>query len=111
MDNKMRKILIQLGASYELAGRKLTDDTLLGAANEIYDTIEINEDEVEILFRKARVIADIPTIRVLNEAYKMICKDRPIRNALPPPPSECISKEEYKDMLKQIKDKLDFKGV
>ena len=111
MDNKMRKILIQLGASYELAGRRLTDDTLLGAANEIYDTIEINEDEVEILFRKARVIADIPTIRVLNEAYKMICKDRPIRNSLPPPPSECISKEEYKDMLKQIKEKLDFKGV
>lgn len=111
MDNKMRKILIQLGASYELAGRKLTDDTLLGAAKEINDTIEINEDEVELLFRKARVIADIPTMRVLNEAYKMICKDRPIRNALPPPQSECISKEEYNDMLKQIQEKLDFKGV
>lgn len=111
MDNKMRAIIIQLGASYELAGRKLTDDTLLGAAKEIYDTIEINEDEVQKLFRKARTIADIPTIRVLNEAYKLVCKERPIKNALPPPPSERISKEEYKDMLKQIKEKLVFKGV
>lgn len=109
MDNKMRKILIQLGASYELAGRKLTDDTLLGAAKEIYDTIEINEDEVEILFRKARVIADIPTIRVLNEAYKLVCKERQIKNALPPPESERLSKEEWYDMCKQIAAAL--KGV
>ena len=76
MDNKMRAIIIQLGASYELAGRKLTDDTLLGAAKEIYDTIEINEDEVQKLFRKARTIADIPTIRVLNTRYSR----RPWRN-------------------------------
>lgn len=109
MDNKMRKILIQLGASYELAGRKLTDDTLLGAAKEIYDTIEINEDEVENLFRKARVIADIPTIRVLNEAYKQLCKERPIKNALPPPESERLSKEDWDDMCKQIAEAL--KGV
>lgn len=111
MDNKMRAIIIQLGASYELAGRKLTDDTLLGAAKEIYDTIEINEDEVQKLFRKARTIADIPTIRVLNEAYKLVCKERPIKNALPPPPSERISKAEFQDMLNQIRNKLTLKGA
>lgn len=109
MDNKMKNIMIQLGASYELAGRNISDMTLLGAAKEIYDTIDIREDEVEKLFRKARVIADIPTMRVLNEAYKLICKDRPIKNALPPPKSERLSKEEWNDMCQQIASAL--KGV
>jgi hypothetical protein len=109
MDNRMRKIVFQLGASYELAGRKLSDDTLLGAAKEVYDTIDVREDEVDALFRKARVIADVPTIRVLNEAYKQLCKERPIKNALPPPDSERLSKEEWDDMCKQIAGAL--KGV
>lgn len=102
MDNRMRKIVFQLGASYELAGRKLSDDTLLGAAKEVYDTIDVREDEVDALFRKARVIADIPTIRVLNDAYKQLCKERPIKNALPPPKSKRLSKEEWDDMCRQI---------
>lgn len=102
MDNRMRKIVFQLGASYELAGRKLSDDTLLGAAKEVYDTIDVREDEVDALFRKARVMADIPTIRVLNDAYRQICKERPIKNALPPPDSEMLSKEEWDDMCQQI---------
>jgi hypothetical protein len=47
-------------------------------------------------------MADVPTIRVLNEAYKQLCKERPIKNALPPPDSERLSKEEWDDMCKQI---------
>lgn len=109
MDNRMRKIVFQLGASYELAGRKLSDDTLLGAAKEVYDTIDVREDEVDALFRKARVMADIPTIRVLNEAYKQLCKERPIKNALPPPKSEHMNKEDWNDLCKQIAGAL--KGV
>ena len=101
MDNKMRKILFQLGASYELAGRKLSDDTLLGAAKEIYDSFDIYEDEVEKLFRKARTIADIPTMRVLNEAYKIMCRERPIKNALPPPASQDLPQEEIRRRLKE----------
>lgn len=102
MDNRMRTIVFQLGASYELAGRKLSDDTLLGAAKEIYNTIDVREDEVVKLFQKARVMADIPTIRVLNDAYRQLCKERPIKNALPTPKSERMSKEEWDDMCKQI---------
>lgn len=102
MDNRMRTIVFQLGASYELAGRKLSDDTLLGAAKEIYDTIDVREDEVVKLFQKARVMADIPTIRVLNDAYRQLCKERPVNNALPQPKSERMSKEEWDDMCKQI---------
>lgn len=109
MDNRMRKIVFQLGASYELAGRKLSDDTLLGAAKEVYDTIDVREDEVDALFRKARVMADIPTIRVLNDAYKQLCKERPIKNALPPPKTEKLSKEDWNDLCKQIADNL--KGI
>ncbi len=103
MDNRMKKIVFQLGASYELAGRKLSDDTLLGAAKEVYDTIDVREDEVDALFKKARVLADIPTMRVLNEAYRQLCRERPIKNALPPPKEECISKDEWEDMMNQIK--------
>lgn len=102
MDNRMRKIVFQLGASYELAGRKLSDDTLLGAAKEVYDTIDVREDEVDALFRKARVMEDIPTIRVLNKAYRQLCRERPIKNALPPPKSERLSEEEWDDMCQQI---------
>lgn len=104
MDNKLKQIIVQLGASYEIAGRKLTDDTLLGYAQEIYSTIDIREDEVVTLFRKAREIADIPTMRVLTEAYKIICKNRPIKNALPPPESECVSIEEFKNAFKKAKE-------
>lgn len=104
MDNKMKQIIVQLGASYEIAGRKLTDDTLLGYAQEIYSTIDIREDEVVTLFRKAREIADIPTMRVLTEAYKIICKNRPIKNALHPPESECVSIEEFKNAFKKAKE-------
>ena len=103
MDNKLRQIIVQLGASYEIAGRKLSDDTLLGFAQEIYNTIDIREDEVVILFRKAREIADIPTMRVLTEAYKILCKNRPIKNALPPPAKDCVSNEELKEAFKQAK--------
>lgn len=103
-DNKLKQIIVQLGASYEIAGRKLTDDTLLGYAQEIYSTIDIREDEVVTLFRKAREIADIPTMRVLTEAYKIICKNRPIKNALPPPESECVSIEEFKNAFKNAKE-------
>lgn len=104
MDNKLKQIIVQLGASYEIAGRKLTDDTLLGYAQEIYSTIDIREDEVVPLFRKAREIADIPTMRVLTEAYKIICKNRPVKNALPPPESECVSIEEFKNAFKKAKE-------
>jgi hypothetical protein len=104
MDNKLKQIIVQLGASYEIAGRKLTDDTLLGYAQEIYNTIDIREDEVVPLFRKVREIADIPTMRVLTEAYKIICKNRPIKNALPPPESECVSIEEFRNAFKKAKE-------
>lgn len=104
MDNKLKQIIVQLGASYEIAGRKLTDDTLLGYAQEIYSTIDIREDEVVPLFRKAREIADIPTMRVLTEAYKIICKNRPVKNALPPPESECVSIEEFRNAFKKAKE-------
>lgn len=103
MDNKLKQIIVQLGASYEIAGRKLSDDTLLGFAQEIYNTIDIREDEVVTLFRKAREIADIPTMRVLTEAYKILCKNRPIKNALPPPAKDCVSNEELKEAFKQAK--------
>jgi hypothetical protein len=95
---------VQLGASYEIAGRKLTDDTLLGYAQEIYNTIDIREDEVVPLFRKAREIADIPTMRILTDAYRIICKNRPVKNALPPPESECVSNEEFRNAFKQAKE-------
>lgn len=104
MDNKLKQIIVQLGASYEIAGRKLSDDTLLGFAQEIYNTIDIREDEVVPLFRKAREIADIPTMRVLTEAYKIICKNRPVKNALPPPESECVSIEEFRNAFKKAKE-------
>ena len=104
MDNKMKQIIVQLGASYEIAGRKLSDYTLLGFAQEIYNTIDIREDEVVPLFRKAREIADIPTMRVLTEAYKIICKNRPVKNALPPPESECVSIEEFRNAFKKAKE-------
>lgn len=104
MDNKLKQIIVQLGASYEIAGRKLTDDTLLGYAQEIYTAIDIREDEVVPLFRKAREIADIPTMRVLTDAYKIICKNRPVKNALPPPESECVSIEEFRNGFKKAKE-------
>ena len=103
MDNKLKQIIVQLGASYEIAGRKLTDDTLLGYAQEIYNTIDIREDEVVPLFRKAREIADIPTMRILTDAYRIICKNRPVKNALPPPESECLSNDELKEAFKKAK--------
>ena len=103
MDNKLKQIIVQLGASYEIAGRKLTDDTLLGYAQEIYATIDIREDEVVTLFRKAREIADIPTMRILTDAYKIICKNRPVKNALPPPAEECVSNEEFRKAFEQAK--------
>lgn len=104
MDNKLKQIIVQLGASYEIAGRKLSDDTLLGFAQEIYNTIDIREDEVIPLFRKAREIADIPTMRILTDAYRIICKNRPIKNALPPPESECISNEEFRNAFLKAKE-------
>ena len=104
MDNKLKQIIGQLGASYEIAGRKLTDDTLLGYAQEIYSTIDIREDEVVTLFRKAREIADIPTMRILTDAYKIICKNRPIKNALPQPESDCVSIEEFRNAFKKAKE-------
>jgi hypothetical protein len=104
MDNKLKQIIVQLGASYEIAGRKLTDDTLLGYAQEIYNTIDIREDEVVQLFRKAREIADIPTMRIITDAYKIICKNRPVKNALPPPESECVSMEEFRNAFKKAKE-------
>jgi hypothetical protein len=104
MDNKLKQIIVQLGASYEIAGRKLTDDTLLGYAQEIYNTIDIREDEVVPLFRKAREIADIPTMRIITDAYKIICKNRPVKNALPPPESECVSMEEFRNAFKKAKE-------
>jgi hypothetical protein len=104
MDNKLKQIIVQLGASYEIAGRKLTDDTLLGYAQEIYNTIDIREDEVVPLFRKAREIADIPTMRILTDAYRIICKNRLVKNALPPPESECVSNEEFRNAFKQAKE-------
>jgi hypothetical protein len=104
MDNKLKQIIVQLGASYEIAGRKLTDDTLLGYAQEIYNTIDIREDEVVPLFRKAREIADIPTMRIIADAYKIICKNRPVKNALPPPESECVSIEEFRNAFKKAKE-------
>lgn len=82
----------------------MTDDTLLGYAQEIYNTIDIREDEVVPLFRKAREIADIPTMRILTDAYKIICKNRPIKNALPPPESECVSIEEFRNAFKKAKE-------
>ena len=100
---------MQLGASYEIAGRKLSDDTLLGFAQEIYNTIDIREDEVIPLFRKAREIADIPTMRILTDAYRIICKNRPIKNALPPSESECISNEEFRNAFLKAKELV--KGV
>ena len=103
-DNKLKQIIVQLGASYEIAGRKLSDDTLLGYAQEIYNTIDIMEDEVVPLFRKAREIADIPTMRILTDAYKIICKNRPVKNALPPPESECVSIEEFRNAFKKAKE-------
>lgn len=103
MDNKLKQIIVQLGASYEIAGRKLTDDTLLGYAQEIYATIDIREDEVVTLFRKAREIADIPTMRILTDAYRIICKNRPVKNALPPPSEECVSNEEFRKSFEQAK--------
>lgn len=106
MDNKLKKIIIQLGATYEIAGRKLTDATLLGYANEIYSQIDIREDEVETLFRKAREIADIPTMRVLTDAYKILCKNRPVKNALPPPSEDCVSSEELSEIFKKAKEQL-----
>ena len=102
-DNKLKQIIVQLGASYEIAGRKLTDDTLLGDAQEIYSTLDIREDEVVPLFRKAREIADIPTMRILTDAYRIICKNRPVKNALPPPESECVSPEELRKAFEQAK--------
>lgn len=104
MDNKLKQIIVQLGASYEIAGRKLSDDTLLGFAQEIYSTIDIREDEVIPLFRKAREIADIPTMRVITDAYRIICKNRPVKNALPPPDSECVSPEEFRNAFKKAKE-------
>jgi hypothetical protein len=73
-------------------------------AQEIYNTIDIREDEVVPLFRKAREIADIPTMRILTDAYRIICKNRPIKNALPPPESECVSNEEFRNAFKQAKE-------
>ena len=99
-DNKFKKILCQLGASYELAGRKLSDDTLMGAAQEIYEQFDVNEDEVEKLFRKARVISDIPTMRVLSEAYRILCRERPVRNALPPPNDDILPQSEIAKLIR-----------
>jgi hypothetical protein len=43
-------------------------------------------------------------MRILTDAYRIICKNRPIKNALPPPESECVSNEEFRNAFKQAKE-------
>ena len=70
--------LICLSESYELAGRKVSDSTIISAAREMAERIPCRDEEIKELFAVAKEYNDIPTVKTLWKAWQNICDSRPV---------------------------------
>ena len=68
--------LVCLSEAYELAGRKMSDSTLVSAAKEMAARIPCPDNDIKELFVTAREYSDIPTIRTLWKAWDAIKENR-----------------------------------
>ena len=68
--------LICLSEAYELAGRKVSDSTIMSAAREMAARIPCSDNEIKELFLTCRESCDIPTIKNLWAAWNKMCENR-----------------------------------
>lgn len=69
--------LVCLSESYELAGRKVADTTIISAAKDMSSRIPCADNEIKELFLTAREFSDIPTTKTLWKAWNYINDNRP----------------------------------
>lgn len=88
--------LVCLSEAYELAGRKMSDTTILSAAKEMAARIPCADNEIKELFAKAREYSDIPTLKVLWKAMDYINENRVLQ------PSNTISYDKQNRLIRRI---------
>lgn len=88
--------LICLSEAYELAGRKVSDTTIMSAAREMAARIPCADSEIKELFVTAREIDNIPTIKVLWKAMDIINANRKVE------PSNAIAYDKFNAMMRRI---------
>lgn len=88
--------LVCLSEAYELAGRKMSDTTILSAAKEMAARIPCADNEIKELFAKAREYSDIPTLKVLWKAMEWINENRVVT------PSSTLGFDKQSSLIRRI---------
>lgn len=85
MLSRLENFTAELSLAYMAAGRHVDDAELSRLSVDLCDHVPCPDEMVHDVFLKARELADIPTYRVLCDAYRSLVSNAPVIAALPKP--------------------------
>lgn len=98
-------VLAYLFNCYQLAGRSISESILVTAAINFSKSLKCSDSLLPRVFEKAQEMADIPTLRVVLEAEKIVMQNLPKRPALEfkqDPPSSHDRRKNYERALEYL---------